>query len=86
MKWTLHPQADPVAVPLEALTAVYHAGSGETHLLAPGAMAILKALSEAALSEGAVERDALAERLDLPPEAVAGHLLDLLDAGLAVAA
>ena len=86
MRWTLHPAADPAAVPLDALTAVYHAGSGETHLLAPRATAILAALSEAAPSAGAIDQDALAEHLDLPPEAVAGHLLDLLDAGLAVAA
>lgn len=80
MRWTLHPAADPVAVTLDGTTAVYHAGSGETHLLTAGAMAILEALSDVPIPQ-----DALAERLTLPANEVAGHLLDLHDAGLAVA-
>ena len=81
MKWALHPALGSVAVPLDALTAVYHPLSGETHLLMDDAIELLELIRA-----GKAEQDVLAERLGLPAPEVATHLVDLLDAGLIVPA
>ncbi|HEX8579017.1 MAG TPA: HPr-rel-A system PqqD family peptide chaperone [Allosphingosinicella sp.] len=73
------------AVPLETLTAVFHAPSGMTHLLAPPAPQILVALAgRPGTAEEVLER--IAEHFDVEagdaPAAMASRLAELETAGL----
>ncbi|HEX9954604.1 MAG TPA: HPr-rel-A system PqqD family peptide chaperone [Allosphingosinicella sp.] len=73
------------AVPLETLTAVYHAPSGMTHLLAPPAPQILAVLADRpGTAEDVLER--IAEQFDVEAgdasEAMASRLAELETAGL----
>jgi PqqD family protein of HPr-rel-A system len=73
------------AVTLESLTAVYHAPSGLTHLLAPPAPQILAALADRpGTAEEVLER--IAEQFDVEtgdaPAAMASRLAELETAGL----
>lgn len=72
------------AVVLEGLVAVFHAPSGQTHLLAPPAPQLLTMLAQAPASA-----DELLERLSAEhelepgaPAAVRARLAELADAGL----
>jgi PqqD family protein of HPr-rel-A system len=78
--------ADVVAVPLDALTALYHRASGTTHLVASPAPEILAALGGAGLT-----REALAAQLGAAyelaeAEGLDARLAELVEAGLVAAA
>lgn len=73
-----------VVVPLDALTAIYHRASGQTHLMAAPAPEIL-----AALGGGEMTGEALLDRLrgeydliDADPAALAARLDELVETGL----
>jgi PqqD family protein of HPr-rel-A system len=73
------------AVALETLTALYHAPSGTTHILAPPAPQILEALAARPGDAGDVLRR-MGERFELAsddaPTAIAARLAELEAAGL----
>ena len=81
MRWAGHPDRAAELVRLEALSALYHPLSGETHLLVDEAVAILRQLER-----GSCDEHELRVELAIDEAAVATHLLDLFDAGLIVAA
>jgi PqqD family protein of HPr-rel-A system len=84
-RYIADPEAEYSAVPLEALTALYHRPSGMTHILAPPAPQILAALAGRAGSpEEVLAR--IADRFELeaedPPAAIRARLEELEAAGL----
>lgn len=81
MSWSLHPDADPQLVELDALTAVYHARSGETHLLSAPVLALVERLMA-----GTADDDALAGVSALVADQLAAELAALEAAGLIVRA
>ena len=81
MTWALHPDANPRLVTLDALTAVHHAASGETHLLSAPVLALVERLMV-----GRADHDALAATSDLPDDQLAAELAALHAAGLIVPA
>nr|WP_277923919.1 HPr-rel-A system PqqD family peptide chaperone [Sphingomonas hankookensis] len=71
-------------VPLDALSAVYHRASGQTHIVAPPVPEILELIADQAMTPEELLA-ALAERFDLPDGDAAGltaRLDELVDTGL----
>ena len=81
MAWSLHPAIRDDAVRLDELVALYHTASGETHLLASPAVAVVYALRP---RPAATDEVVTITAMDY--EQVASELLALLDAGLVVPA
>jgi PqqD family protein of HPr-rel-A system len=84
-RYIADPAAERPAVALEDLTAIYHAPSGMTHLLAPPAPQILAALSgNAADAEEVLAR--IAQSFEVSADdavaAIAARLDELVAAGL----
>lgn len=78
------PPAALRVVALDALTAVYHRASGQTHVVAPPVPEILDLLADRAMTAGALLA-ALAERFDLPDgdaAALSARLDELVETGL----
>ncbi len=78
------PPAALRVVALDALTAVYHRASGQTHVVAPPVPEILDLLADRALTAEALLA-ALAERFDLPDGDAAtltARLDELVETGL----
>ena len=71
------------AVPLDGLTALYHAPSGMTHIVAPPAPQILEALQEGPADAVAIlKRIATRYEVDGGAEAIMARLDELEAAGL----
>lgn len=81
MKWARHPALTSPPVELDALVAVFHPASGETHLLSPESAGLLDRLGQ-----GPATADALAQDIGETTAEISARLLDLLDAGLIVPA
>lgn len=78
------PPAALRVVALDALTALYHRASGQTHVVAPPVPEILDLLADRAMTPEALLA-ALAERFDLPDgdtAALAARLDELVETGL----
>lgn len=85
MRYAADPPAMRLAVPLDALIAIYHRPSGVTHLLAPPAPELLDALAEGP-ADSAELLARLSRLYDLPDaaaEAIAARMEELVLAGLA---
>ena len=78
--------ADVVAVPLDALTALYHRASGTTHLVASPAPEILAALGDAGLTREALLARLAADYELSEAEGLNARLAELVEAGLVAAA
>lgn len=85
MRFAADPPAARIAVPLDAMVAVYHRRSGATHLLAAPAPELLDALAE-----GPADAVTLIARLsrdfdlvDADPDAITARMEELVLAGLA---
>ena len=81
MIWSLHPDAHPRLAEMDALTVVYHAASGETHLLGEAVLAVIQRLSD-----GPADAEALRRASGLPDEQLAAELTALEAVGLIVPA
>lgn len=79
MAWSLHPAVRDDGVRLDELVALYHPASGETHLLASPALAVIDALRR-----GTASTEELVAASELTEAQAASELLALLDAGLVV--
>lgn len=77
MQWALHPDAEPSAAALGDLTAIYHAASGETHVVGAAVVALLDRLGL-----GPADEEELARASGLSADRLPSELLALLDAGL----
>lgn len=78
------PPAALRVVPLDALSAIYHRASGQTHVVAPPVPEMLAVLADRALTADALLA-ALAERFDLPDAdaaALTARLDELVETGL----
>lgn len=85
--YAVDPPSARLAVPLDALIAVYHRPSGATHLLAAPSPELLDALADGP-ADAASLRDRLAAHYDLNGEddalgAIAARMEELVAAGLA---
>ncbi|WP_298686636.1 HPr-rel-A system PqqD family peptide chaperone [uncultured Sphingomonas sp.] len=85
--YAVDPPSVRLAVPLDALIAVYHRPSGATHLLAAPSPELLDALADGP-ADAASLRDRLAAHYDLNGEddavgAIAARMEELVAAGLA---
>jgi PqqD family protein of HPr-rel-A system len=85
LRYIADPEDQVRAVPLDGLTALFHAPSGTTHIVAPPAPEILAALREGP-ADSAELLARLAARFDVEgeaaAEAIAARLAELEAAGL----
>lgn len=78
------PSDSLVVVPIDLLTAIYHRGSGQTHLMASPAPEILQALADVPLDAGALLAKLRADYdlIDADAAALTARLDELVETGL----
>lgn len=84
-RWAADPRAARIAVPLDAMVAVYHRPSGATHLLASPAPELLEALGDgpADATELLARLAARFELADGDVAVIAARADELVETGLA---